>query len=742
MQSDPESNQPDLGLSHSDILNIVLIYAVFGTLWILLSDTIVEWLFTDAAQMTLFSMLKGWLYVGFTSLLLYSLMHRWMGRESSSIDRPARSRRVVLTFAVLAVIIVSLTIVAIIDIHLHHRETALARLQTVADMKSQQISDWLRERQADADFVQSSRYLTEQYQRWQGSGDLESAEHFKSRLAQFCKDWRFTAITLLGPAGEKLWSSGKTPHISVASIQNLAQRALVDNKAWRIAAYRDTANIAHLDFVAPLSVIPKSPPLVILHIDLANWLFPTLKLWPIPNKNGEILLFRFDKDKVIYLNELRQSENSFAKLSIPGLAERLITTPIQTGKVLPNTLMEGLDYLGIPVIAVVKAVPGTDWFLVSKMNRSDFYAATIKDAIWIGFVGLLSLFITTAGFHLVRQQQQLALAQAVQYAQSERLNALNLLANIAECSSDAIFAKDLEGRYMLFNQAACEFVGMSENEVLNHDDRSLFPSEQAEILMAIGRQVIDDNTIQTREEVLSTAKGERVFLATKGPLHNSEGAIIGIFGISRDITDMKRIEKSLYQSEERLRFALDAGRDGLFDFDLSRGLAYLSPRYFEMTGYRPEEVVSDFDFFKRQIHPDDLTDVLKIVEAHIQGKTPTADFEYRLLNAYGQHTWVRVRARIVERNKNREALRIVGTMTDITASKVTEQSLLKQSGELAQRNEELERFNRATVGRELDMIALKKEVNALSLKLGLEPPYDLTFLELASPPQSFERDQI
>jgi PAS domain S-box-containing protein len=613
--------------------------------------------------------------------------------------------------------------------HVHHREMALARLQTVADMKSDQIGDWLRDRQADADFVRSSHYLVERYQSWHDSGDSESGELLKSRLELFCKDWRFTGVTLLDSAGRKVWSSEKAPLSIAPEFQNAARQTLAENKAWRSAAYRDTENIVHLDFAAPLAFIPQNPPLIILHIDLANWLFSTLKRWPIPNTSGEILLIRFDKEQTIYLSDLRESKDSPSTPGMPRFTKGLITAQIQTAKVLSDTLLEGLDYLGVPVIAVVKTVPGTDWFLVSKINQSELYADTMNDAIWIGSVGLLSLFMTATGFHLVRQHQQLILARAVQTSQAERLNALNLLAAIADGSNDAIFAKDVEGRYILFNKAACDFVAKSVHEVLGHDDRSLFPADQAEQLRAIDRQAMLGKSCLTQEEVLSTAKGERVFHATKGPLHNTEGDTVGLYGISRDITDIKQIEKSLRHSEERLQLILSVTKDGLWDWDLRKDLAYLSPSYYEITGYNADDITPNFEFFKRTVHPDDLPLVMDVLETHLKSSTPTSEFDYRLITQSGQCLWMRGRGQVVERDAEGIPLRMVGTITDVSKSKIIEESLRRQAEELAQRNEELERFNRATVGRELDMIELKKQVNDLSLKQGLEPPFDLRFLD-------------
>lgn len=105
------------------------------------------------------------------------------------------------------------------------------------------------------------------------------------------------------------------------------------------------------------------------------------------------------------------------------------------------------------------------------------------------FKGWLFVAVTTLLLYVLvrRQFSRIDAAHRSEIAmQEERQRSLDLLQAIADHSDDAIYAKDLQGRYLLFNQAACRYVGKPTAAVLGHDDRDLFPEEQARLLMAIG----------------------------------------------------------------------------------------------------------------------------------------------------------------------------------------------------------------------------------------------------------------
>jgi len=187
--------------------------------------------------------------------------------------------------------------------------------------------------------------------------------------------------------------------------------------------------------------------------------------------------------------------------------------------------------------------------------------------------------------------------------------------------------------------------------------------------------------------------------------------------------------EALRQSEERLRLVFEATNDGVWDWDMRSNLAVLSPRYYEISGYQSEDVVPDLDFFRRLIYRDDLAQVFAVLDAQIQGEVSSCEFDFRMVTGSGAIKWVRSRGRMVKWDSDGKPLRMVGTIMDVTARKADEDALRRQADELARHNAELERFNRVTVGRELDMIELKRRINDLSRQLGREPPFSLEFLD-------------
>ena len=234
----------------------------------------------------------------------------------------------------------------------------------------------------------------------------------------------------------------------------------------------------------------------------------------------------------------------------------------------PSTTASDIQATGAIALRIVLAygVFAGLWILLSDKALEWLFsdptqlmlASTMKG--WL-FVGVTSLLLF--GFIRSRLEQAMKASQRELDAQTEKARALQLLAAIADNTTDVIFAKDLEGRYLVLNRECARVVGKTAEQLLGSDDTVLFPPAQAALIRDNDRRLLADDRINTYEEVLDTVDGRRNFLATKGPLRDRDGRVVGIFGIARDITERLRGEMALRETIEELeRFnRLAVGRE-------------------------------------------------------------------------------------------------------------------------------------------------------------------------------------
>jgi PAS domain S-box-containing protein len=131
-------------------------------------------------------------------------------------------------------------------------------------------------------------------------------------------------------------------------------------------------------------------------------------------------------------------------------------------------------------------------------------------------------------------------------------NSLQILQAVIEATPDAIFAKDLEGRYILVNQAAAHFLGKPSEEIVGRNDLELYPEETARRFIDDDRQVLESGRAQSFEGVATSTVGTQAYLVTKGVYRDRDGKILGVFGISHDVTELRQARESLEQTREAL----------------------------------------------------------------------------------------------------------------------------------------------------------------------------------------------
>ncbi len=262
----------------------------------------------------------------------------------------------------------------------------------------------------------------------------------------------------------------------------------------------------------------------------------------------------------------------------------------------------------------------------------------------------------------------------------------SLLQGILDHCQAAICMKDTAGRYLLVNRSLAAMVNLAPEQLAGTLSYDLFSQDTADALRTADQQVITTGQPFSSEQSLVYGGVLHIYQETRFPICDAAGDIIAVGCISTNITERKRAEEALRESEERYQRAIRAGEVGVWDWNLETNEIYLAPILKALLGYEDHEIPNHLDEWVKHVHPHDKEQVMAAANACLEGLTPHYELEHRMFHKNGSVRWISVRGKVI-RDEHGKPLRMSGTDTDITERKRLEAELgaaLHQSQSLLQ----------------------------------------------------------
>ncbi len=259
-------------------------------------------------------------------------------------------------------------------------------------------------------------------------------------------------------------------------------------------------------------------------------------------------------------------------------------------------------------------------------------------------------------------------------AEAELIRTDSILQSIIRDTSSIIFVKDLEGKYVIANQSGADFLGIEVAEMLGQDDTALFPAELARSIMAIDRQVIDEGISWSYEEQVSQGETSRSLLTNKYPWRDKEGNILGVIGICRDITPLKRSQQKLKEHEHLLRLALRSANAGSWDWEINTGKIVWSPENYDLYGLDTQNGAPQYQDWESRLHPEDRDRVKQEVQKVVSQELPRFDLEFRIVHPQCGVRWLLGIGNLTLDEED-QSIRLSGINLDITDRKLMEEQL-------------------------------------------------------------------
>ncbi|MGA9295706.1 MAG: PAS domain S-box protein [Ignavibacteriaceae bacterium] len=548
-------------------------------------------------------------------------------------------------------------------------------LQTLAKIKSNEITQWHSERLSDALSLYSNEYLKQELINYSAKNSKSDSLKIVSAISQTYKNHDYKNIFILNknrdyiinlnPASDKNYNAD-----SVSS-------AIRKDKIVISNFYINQSDfVVDIDLYIPVKSKGNLISVIIMKIDPARLIFPLIQNWYLPNSSAESFIVFRQKDSVVFINKLKYSDVSPLRFKLPALSKNLPSASAVRGI---RGIVEGIDYRGEKVLADIRHIKNTPWYLITKQDLSEIYLPATNRLSFI----LLLLFSVYAigGISFLYYQSK----QNFKYS-SEINESIKKFELLYQTSNDAIMIIE-DNKIIDCNIKAEKIFQTEKNNILKRS------------LMDFSPQFQSDGSV-SEEKLLSICKDayngkaclfEWVF--SQNDKHfNSEINLSPlvtdnkhfIVAVIRDITNRKKIE----EQNLRLLHAVEQSPTSIVITNTKGDIEYVNPKFSEITGYSRDEVIGKNPRVLKS--GEGSAEVYKnLWETIVSGSEWRGEFHNRKKN--GKLYWEMASISPV-RNSADKITHYIAIKEDITEAKEIQESLKKLAAELTQQNKYLEQF--------------------------------------------------
>ena len=469
------------------------------------------------------------------------------------------------------------------------KTAAQNNLAAIADLKIGQITNWRNERINDALTIQNTigvARLVKNYIETKSHG-----EELKRWVAAFCEYKGYSSATILDTKGTVRFAYGEGDN-KVGPVEYRALEDVLKQKNFALSDLHisSVTKKVTIDLLVPLVLWDQKdhpvPGVLLFKVDPYKILYPLLQSRPTPSHTSETLLVRREGDELVYLNELRHKKGAALALRLPIASKYLPAAMAARGA---EGMVEGFDYRGAPVLAAIRKVPDSPWFMIAKVDKAEAYDPLHHELILAAFVTVLSIIGSGAILGLWWRHQRSIFYRTQYQSEIERRALIEHFSYLAKHANDMIFLFDKRERIIEVNDRACKEYGYLREELLQLPIRAVRPPELQSEIPDIVRHIDEkEGMIYETEHVRKDGTRFPVEVSARG--FDMEGNRY-MQAIIRDITERKQSENALFTEKERLAVTLKSIGDGVITTDVNGNITLLNKVAEELTGWSLTESV-------------------------------------------------------------------------------------------------------------------------------------------------------
>ena len=536
---------------------------------------------------------------------------------------------------------------------------AQAQLLTVADAKVREISEWRKERLGEARAIMADTFAVAAFERViEGKAAASERAAVVDYLRSICADMSYAGAILADLEGRPvLWEGrrfGDLDHLK-SLMRSVIQAGDVVERDFDVT---ELPHAPHLGLNIPLRAGPGRPAFggLLLSMDPQDYLYP-LQTWPVPSRTAEVFMVRREGDSVLHLSPLRYHSDAALRMRVP-LASGVPAVMAVQGR---QGNVEAVDYRGVPVLAALRPVPGTAWYLIAKIDVEEVSEPIRRRSILLAVTAASLILAAGAVLMILWRRVQLNLYRQRYESEIAHRALMEQYNNLSRFANDVILLLDANGTIITANDRAADVYGYSLGQLLGVNIQQLCASSSraasgTEWQLAKERGSLIFETVHQRRDGSEFA----VEVSTRSIV--VEGKTLQQ-GILRDISDRKQAERELFESEARFRQLVESAPYGILVVDREL-ILYANAEAVRMFGAaRPGDLLGHS--LLERAGPEEHESMLRRAQEVLSG-SPSPMIERRYLRLNGEEFWAAVSVAEIEYNGRPAGLLFY---RDITAAK-------------------------------------------------------------------------
>lgn len=425
------------------------------------------------------------------------------------------------------------------------REEKNNQIKSIADLKISQIMQWIDERIGDAETIRKAPLLANAIIRYQKKNkqDKRNFDPLLNRISSYKHAYSYDEIAILTTDGNIIISTGTNPESIHNYTKEKLKEAIQNKKVVLTNFYKcNEYNKIHFDIISPvLDENDKVVAAVLFQIDPEHFLYPFIQTWPTPSKTAETLILKKEGDSAVFLNELKFRKNSALNFKLSLQKKEVTAVQAVLGY---EGIFEGKDYRGVEVLSYITPIKSTDWYMVSKVDKSEVFEDLFtKTVILIVFIFVLIALFAMGMFGFYNYNQS-NIYKSLWQTQEEYKTTLYSI-------GDAVITTDSKGKIKYMNPIAEALTGWCEKEARNKNLEKVF-----DIIDEETRNVIDNPVIKVfkngsivglaNHTILISKSGKEIPIAdSAAPIKNEKNEIVGVVLVFRDQTKERKARKEI-----------------------------------------------------------------------------------------------------------------------------------------------------------------------------------------------------